>query len=209
MSQNFTMKTREGSDWKVLYPKTIIPQVEGLQNELDSVNAIAKGKARARVFDTVADMEAWIAVPANTATLQAGDNFYIREVEVPDYWWDGTKAIDMEVEKVVFPLAGTTGEGFMSADDYIKLRDIAPNANNYSHPTGDGNTHVPATSTTSNGKVLTAGATQSSASWKTLTEANIADRSHTHPRSDLQAGTIAIGSTEPAGLLVGDIWFQT
>ena len=39
--------------------------------------------------------------------------------------------------------------------------------NNYTHPTGDGNLHVPATSTTNNGKVLTAGATAGALSWET------------------------------------------
>lgn len=37
----------------------------------------------------------------------------------------------------------------------------------YSHPTGDGNLHVPATGTTNSGKVLTAGATAGSLSWTT------------------------------------------
>lgn len=37
----------------------------------------------------------------------------------------------------------------------------------YTHPTGDGNLHVPATGTTNNGKVLTAGATAGSATWQT------------------------------------------
>lgn len=43
----------------------------------------------------------------------------------------------------------------------------ATDANNYVHPTGDGNLHVPATSTTNSGKVLTAGATAGSLSWQT------------------------------------------
>jgi len=43
----------------------------------------------------------------------------------------------------------------------------ATDANNYVHPTGDGNLHVPATGTTNNGKVLTAGATAGSLSWVT------------------------------------------
>ena len=37
------------------------------------------------------------------------------------------------------------------------------------HPTGDGNLHIPATSTTSNDKVLTAGATAGSFSWEVPT----------------------------------------
>ncbi|MDF2841759.1 MAG: phage-related protein [Herbinix sp.] len=43
--------------------------------------------------------------------------------------------------------------------------------NNYSHPTGDGNLHVPATGTTNSGKVLTAGGTAGSLSWATPTVA--------------------------------------
>lgn len=38
----------------------------------------------------------------------------------------------------------------------------------YTHPTTDGNLHVPATSTTNNGKVLMAGSTAGSMSWSTL-----------------------------------------
>ena len=45
----------------------------------------------------------------------------------------------------------------------------------YTHPTGDGNLHIPATGTTNNGKVLTAGSTAGSLSWavQTVTWANI------------------------------------
>jgi hypothetical protein len=43
------------------------------------------------------------------------------------------------------------------------------NTGDYTHPTGDGNLHVPATGTTNNGKVLTAGATAGSLSWETPT----------------------------------------
>ena len=45
--------------------------------------------------------------------------------------------------------------------------------NNYTHPTGDGNLHVPATGTTNNGKVLKAGATAGSISWGTLTATDV------------------------------------
>ena len=61
--------------------------------------------------------------------------------------------------------ATTSAAGFMSAADKTKLDGVATNANNYTHPTGDGNLHVPATGTTNSGKVLTAGATAGSLSW--------------------------------------------
>lgn len=43
----------------------------------------------------------------------------------------------------------------------------------YSHPTGDGNLHVPATGITNNGKVLKAGATTGSATWSQLTKSDV------------------------------------
>ena len=64
--------------------------------------------------------------------------------------------------------ATTTLAGFMSAADKAKLDGIASSATNYTHPSGDGNLHVPATGTTSNGKVLRAGASAGSLSWATL-----------------------------------------
>ena len=36
----------------------------------------------------------------------------------------------------------------------------------YTHPSGDGNSHVPATGTSNNGKILTAGSTANSISWE-------------------------------------------
>ena len=69
--------------------------------------------------------------------------------------------------------ATTSAAGSMIAADKTKLDGIAANANNYVHPTGDGNLHVPVTSTTNNGKVLTAGATAGSLSWSSLPTAPV------------------------------------
>ncbi len=73
-----------------------------------------------------------------------------------------------------------------------KLAGIEAQANKYVHPTGDGNLHVPATGTTSNGKVLTAGATAGSISWKTLTASDISDLS-----------TVGVGKLATAQLING------
>lgn len=51
--------------------------------------------------------------------------------------------------------------------EQTKLSGIAAGANNYVHPTGDGNQHIPATGTSNSGKVLTAGSTAGSAAWQT------------------------------------------
>ncbi|MFM4814670.1 phage tail fiber protein [Aeromonas dhakensis] len=69
--------------------------------------------------------------------------------------------------------ATTAAHGFMSSTDKAKLDSIASNANNYAHPTGDGNLHVPATGTSNNGKFLMAGATAGSVSWQAIDAAKV------------------------------------
>ena len=54
------------------------------------------GSAPGLVFDTVADMEAYVA--EHSAELKVGQNLYIREVDVPDYWWDGTAVQELETK---------------------------------------------------------------------------------------------------------------
>jgi len=76
-------------------------------------------------------------------------------------------------------LASTGSAGLLSTTDKIKLDGVAAEANNYVHPVVDGSLHVPATSTTNNGKVLTAGATAGALSWTT---------------------PVALGDTTPAAL---------
>jgi len=61
---------------------------------------------------------------------------------------------------------GTTNKQYSNTEK-TKLAGIASGATNYTHPTGDGNLHVPATGTGNNNKVLTAGATAGSLSWAT------------------------------------------
>lgn len=62
--------------------------------------------------------------------------------------------------------------GFMTGADKAKLDGIAASANNYTHPTSDGNLHVPVTGTTNNGKVLMAGATAGNFGWAAIPTLN-------------------------------------
>ena len=73
-------------------------------------------------------------------------------------------------------VATTSVAGFMSSADKTKLDGIATGANNYTHPTGDGNLHVPATGTTNNGKVLKAGSTAGSISWGNISFLEVESR---------------------------------
>lgn len=62
--------------------------------------AVALGRATGYVFDTYADMNEWLTVQANVIKLVSGDNLYIRDTEVPDYWWDGENPQPLETQKV-------------------------------------------------------------------------------------------------------------
>lgn len=70
------------------------------------------------------------------------------------------------------PILEATTAAYTAAEK-TKLVGIVANANNYAHPTGDGNLHVPATGTTNGGKVLKAGATAGSLAWGTLSAAEV------------------------------------
>lgn len=70
----------------------------GILQAIQTAENIARGKSLARVFDTYADMTAWLAIPENTESLNVGDNLYIRDTGVKDYWWDGIEAQILEAE---------------------------------------------------------------------------------------------------------------
>ena len=55
----------------------------------------------------------------------------------------------------------------LTAANVRSIINVADGANNYSHPTGDGNLHVPVTSTTNSGNILIAGASAGTFAWGT------------------------------------------
>lgn len=69
-----------------------------IRDEIRTVEAIARGKATAFVFETYTDMMEWLEDPENTAQLVVGDNLYIKDVDVFDYWWTGTDVSPLEAE---------------------------------------------------------------------------------------------------------------
>lgn len=81
---------------------------------------------------------------------------------------------------------------------------------NYIHPTGDGNLHVPANGTTSSGKILKSTNVSGSIGWGTLTPAEIgaAPSSHLHTVSQItnfpSFSRIVLGTTQPTD----GYWFK-
>ncbi|KAA6367989.1 MAG: hypothetical protein EZS28_036485 [Streblomastix strix] len=70
------------------------------QTELQEVRDIASGKSKAYVFVTQSDLNDWMAIQDNVAKHAIGDNLYIVDKQVVDYWWDGT---DLKVLKTKQP----------------------------------------------------------------------------------------------------------
>lgn len=62
---------------------------------------------------------------------------------------------------------------FISQEQLNKLEGIEEGANKYTHPTGDGNLHVPANSTDNNGKFLKSGSNPGDISWQYLQKEDI------------------------------------
>lgn len=66
---------------------------------------IAKGKSNSLSFDTEEQLKAWVdgryarADGKTTSDLNVGDNLYIIELGVPDYWWDGEGIKPLGAEK--------------------------------------------------------------------------------------------------------------
>lgn len=134
------------------------------QTTANEAKSIAQGRAQAKVFDTVEDMNAWLAIPANTATLNVGDPIYIRAANSPDYWWDGTQAIEMETDVDLTDVytkeeadakfvAQVPGMGLSSNDFTTAEKNKLAGLSNYTLPQ--------ATTTTLGGVQLAAGSGQS------------------------------------------------
>lgn len=62
----------------------------GVYTAINEIMQVANGKTACYVFDTVQQMNDWLNLSNNKASLHTGDVFLIRALNVPDYWWDGT-----------------------------------------------------------------------------------------------------------------------
>lgn len=96
-----------------------------VNNEIEETKVIALGRATGYVFDTVEDMIEWCS--KNSDVLNQGDNLYIRDVDVPDYWWDGNIPQQLETQKVDLTEYATKSE--LKNQEYV--------LNNKLNKTGD------------------------------------------------------------------------
>ncbi|KAA6384834.1 MAG: hypothetical protein EZS28_019638 [Streblomastix strix] len=84
------------------------------QPQLQEVRDIGTGKSKAYVFSTQDEKNDWMADQENVAKLVIGDNLYIIDKEITDYWLDGTDLKVLETElpdmsNVITTLGTATG----------------------------------------------------------------------------------------------------
>ena len=61
-------------------------EIEEVDTKAETAANIAKGRNQAHVFLTTEDMQAFLSNEDNKGVYNVGDNIYIVEVEVPDWW---------------------------------------------------------------------------------------------------------------------------
>lgn len=77
----------------------VADDIQTAQSTAETAVSIAKGRATAYIYDTVEALETDLSNQDFVAKLVKGDNFYIKALDVPDYWWDGTQKQQLETEK--------------------------------------------------------------------------------------------------------------
>ena len=60
--------------------------IDDVNNKADEALTVAKGKNRSIVFETTSDMQTWLSNAENKEKCQVGDNVYIEQIDVPDWW---------------------------------------------------------------------------------------------------------------------------
>ena len=74
-------------------------EVQSAKETADNALSIAKGRATAYIFETTAELDTKLQDTEFVSNLVKGDNLYIKAIDEPDYWWDGTEKQPLETEK--------------------------------------------------------------------------------------------------------------
>ena len=74
--------------------KTIAERVMIMENDGAGVTSL--------VFDTYESMKSWLANDDNLRSLKIGQSLYIKDKNVPDYWFSGDEILELETAKIDF-----------------------------------------------------------------------------------------------------------
>ncbi|KAA6377110.1 MAG: hypothetical protein EZS28_027364, partial [Streblomastix strix] len=104
------------------------------QPQLQEVRDIASSKSKGYVFATTDEMNTWMEDQENVAKLAIGDNLYIVDKQVMDYWWDGSNLRALETElpdmsNVMTILGAATAGGSAITDLSFNVNTLIPAKN--------------------------------------------------------------------------------
>jgi len=160
--------------WLLISAYMTIQDVEGLSTALSGKADLVTGTVPLNQLPSSVTVAEQNVQPNWTQANTASDD-YIRNrpnivtgvsASLPLTSTGGTTPI------IALPASSVSSNGYMTPTQVTKLNGIASGANLYVHPSSDGTLHVPVTSTTNNGNVLTAGATAGVFSWQPPTVAS-------------------------------------
>lgn len=128
-------KTQAGTYEDIVYPKTSIDMVDGLQSELDSKVTKILGKDLSTNDYTTAEKDklAGIAANANNYTHPATHPASIITQDASNRFTTDAEKTSWNA-KASTAVATTSANGLMSSADKTKLDGVASGANNYTHP---------------------------------------------------------------------------
>ena len=129
-----------------------------------TIDGLMAKEDKSKLDGIAAGANNYIHPGTHPATMITEDSNHRFTTDVEKTNWNG---------KANTSVATQSANGLMAAADKTKLDGVSTGANAYTHPSGDGNLHVPTTGTTNSGKVLKAGTTAGSAAWTALTKADV------------------------------------
>lgn len=149
-----------------------------IRDELDDAVEAIFGGTPDVTLDTIAEIAAALTDADIVATLTTSIGNRVR-FDAAQSLDGGEQAqarenIDAAAASHGHDAATTSLPGFMSAADKLKLDGVATSANNYSHPTGDGNRHVPTTDAGDTSKFLKSNAVEGAApDWAAVSKSDV------------------------------------
>ena len=133
--------------------------------------------------------------------LLSKDGNSIEKIRTFKHNVDGTVTkTDLRLQVDISNIITDAEHKFITQTQLNKLNGIEENANHYIHPTGDGNMHVPATGTSSKGKVLSAGSAAGEIGWRYLEKEDITNALGYTPANKSDVTTSVVDSTK-SGLM--------
>lgn len=86
MNKDLYDNLQDGIDESKEDLENVKDSVSEVKDQVDTATDIAKGRNRAKVFSTTEKMQEWLSNPENKNLCNVGDNLYIVDVGVPDWW---------------------------------------------------------------------------------------------------------------------------